>query len=84
MTEQTPTKGVNLEQFESVEDAITKVEQTRGYLAIAKEYLVVENSELPTLFFGSMINRCESLHMAIARDVVSRWFKRTPGQTPTN
>ncbi len=64
-----PPPRVNLAQFESVEDAIAKVEQPQDYLAIAKEYLVVEDVELPMLFFGSMVNRCESLHVAIAREM---------------
>jgi hypothetical protein len=69
MAEKPPSEGGNLSQFGSVEDAISKVDETRDYLPLAEQYLVPDDLTLPMLFFGSMINRCGSLHMAIAREL---------------
>ncbi len=52
-----------------MEDAIRKVDQTRDYLPLAEKYLVPDDLGVPMLFFGSMINRCGSLHTAIAREM---------------
>ena len=64
-----------------MEDAIRKVDQTRDYLPLAEKYLVPDDLGVPMLFFGSMINRCGSLHTAIARERIG-WLivKRPPAR----
>ena len=52
--------------------AIRKVDQTRDYLPLAEKYLVPDDLGVPMLFFGSMINRCGSLHTVIAREMSER------------
>jgi len=69
MTEEQRPQRLDLAQFASVEDAISKVESARDYTSIAEEYIVPGELALPMLFFGSMINRCEGLHTGIAREM---------------
>ena len=65
-------KRLDLTQFGSVQDAIEKVAEARDYDEIAKRFLGIEGIDLtalPVLFFSSMVNRCNSLHAAIAREM---------------
>jgi hypothetical protein len=71
MTEERPPR-VDLAQFESVDDAIEKVAAAGDYNEVAKHFLSQEGIDpiaLPVLFFSSMVNRCNSLHAAIAREM---------------
>lgn len=63
---------VDLTQFASVQDAIEKVAAAGNYDEVAKHFLSQEGIDpiaLPVLFFSSMVNRCNSLHAAIAREM---------------
>jgi hypothetical protein len=63
---------VDLTQFESVEDAIEKVAAAGDYDEVAEHFLAgkgIDPTALPVLFFSSMVNRCNSLHAAIAREM---------------
>jgi hypothetical protein len=72
MTKEPTRQRVDLAQFESVEDAIEKVAAAGDYDEVAKHFLAasgVDPTSLPVLFFSSMVNRCNSLHAAIAREM---------------
>jgi hypothetical protein len=63
---------VDLTQFESVEDAIKKMAAAEEYDEIAKHFLArkgIDPTALPVLFLSSMVNRCNSVHAAIAREM---------------
>ena len=66
-----PPKRVNISQFESVDDALEKVEPKSRYVEIGAMLLPLESgmpSTLQSLFWMSMITRSEGLHQAIARE----------------
>lgn len=66
-----PPKQVNISQFDSVEDALEKIEPKSRYVEIGAMLLPLENgmpSTLQSLFWMSMITRSEGLHQAIARE----------------
>jgi hypothetical protein len=72
MAEESAQQRLNLAQFASLEDAIAKVAAAIAYDEIAAHFLSGENIEataLPVVFFSSMINRCNSLHTAIVREM---------------
>jgi hypothetical protein len=64
---------VDLTQFSgSVQDAIEKVAAAGDYNDVAKHFLAkdgIDPTSLPVLFFSSMVNRCNSLHAAIEREM---------------
>jgi hypothetical protein len=63
---------VDLTQFRSVRDATEKVVAAGDYADVAKHFLStkgIDPTALPVLFFSSMINRCNGLHTAIAREM---------------
>jgi hypothetical protein len=64
-------KRVDISQFDSVEDALEKVEPKSRYVEIGAMLLPLESgmpSTLQSLFWMSMITRSEGLHQAIARE----------------
>ena len=72
MSNQPAHQRVDLTQFESVEDAIKKVAAAGEYDEIATHFLArkgIDLTALPVLFFSSMVNRCNSVHAAIAREM---------------
>src|SRR5829696_6326406 len=72
MSNQPARQRVDLTQFESVEDAVKKVAAAGEYDEIAKHFFVrkgIDPTALPVLFFSSMVNRCNSVHAAIAREM---------------
>lgn len=72
MPKEPKRQRVDLTQFESVEDAIEKVAAAGDYDEVAKHFLSrkgLDPTALPVLFFSSMVNRCNSLHAAIAREM---------------
>lgn len=72
MTSEPMPPRVDLTQFASVQDAIEKVAAAGNYDEVAKHFLSQEGIDpiaLPVLFFSSMVNRCNSLHAAIAREI---------------
>jgi hypothetical protein len=68
-----PTRQrVDLTQFGSVQDAIEKVAAASDYNELARHFLEsksIDPTALPVLFFSSMVNRFNSLHVAIAREM---------------
>jgi len=71
MTEPTPER-VDLAQFKSVQDAIEQVTAAADYDTLAKHFLArkgLDGTALPVIFFSAMVNRCNSLHAAIAREM---------------
>jgi hypothetical protein len=65
-------KRLNLTPVQLGQDAIQKVTAARDYDGIAKRFLAPKGNDptaLPVLFFSSMVNRCNSLHAAIAREM---------------
>jgi len=69
-----PPKRVDISQFDSVEDALEKVEPKSRYVEIGAMLLPLEDgmpSTLQSLFWMSMITRSEGLHQAIARECKS-------------
>ena len=72
MRKEPERQRVDLTQFESVGDAIEKVAAAGDYDEVAKHFLSRKGLDpiaLPVLFFSSMVNRCNSLHAAIAREM---------------
>jgi hypothetical protein len=72
MTSEPTPPRVDLTQFESVQDAVEKVAEAADYDEVAKHFLSQEDIDPiapPVLFFSSMVNRCNSLHAAIAREM---------------
>jgi len=72
VTKEPTRQRVDLKQFGSVQDAIEKVVAAGDYDELAKNFLASEGIDptaLPVLFFSSMVNRCNSLHAAIAREM---------------
>ena len=65
-------KRVNLSQFDSVEDALEKVEPGARYVDIGSLLLPLPDAGMPStlasFFWMSMITRSEGLHQAIARE----------------
>lgn len=65
-------KKLDLEQFASLEDALTKVEPGDRYLEVGKLMMPLGEGmpmTLGTMFWFSMISRSEGLHQAIAREI---------------
>ncbi len=70
-----PPRGLDLGQFDSVEDALTKIEPGDRYLEVGK--IAMRDGKdggglpltLPVLFWFSMITRSQGLHDAIVREI---------------
>jgi len=68
---QQPRKMLDLDQFESLEDAMTKAEPGTRYRDVAGLLASIPNGDITmlSLFWMSMITRCQGLHSAIAREI---------------
>jgi hypothetical protein len=70
-----PPRGLNLEQFSSVEDALARVEPGDRYVDVGTMLLPLEGGmdlTLPVMFWFSMITRSQGLHEAIAREIAAQ------------
>jgi hypothetical protein len=66
-----PPKPLNLAQFESVDDALAKIEPGNRYTDVGALLIPVGDGiplNVTVMFWFSMISRCQGLHAAIARE----------------